>query len=68
MGTNLFSRHNFLWKKVIFNILKAQGGTFYYCHDLLTGNDSFYDTDNVEGLEMKFLAHFTEGKQQLTTF
>ena len=39
-----------------------------FCHNLLTGNDSFYDAHNVEELEMKFQAHFIEGEGRISTF
>ena len=40
----------------------------YCCHNLLTENDHFYDYHNQKGAEMKFQAHFTEKKGQLSTF
>ena len=42
--------------------------TFYSCHNLLSRNYSFYDTHNVEGLDMKVQAHFTEDNGQLSKF
>ena len=59
---------NYIVKRVILNILIAQDMTVYSCHNVLTVNDSFYDTYNVKGLEMKFQAHFTESKERLSTF
>ena len=41
--------------------------TLYCYHNWLTGNDSFYDANNVEGLEIKFKTHFTEDKGKLST-
>ena len=49
-------------------MLIAQGMTLYCCHNLLTGDYSFYDTCDAEELEMKFLAHIIEGKRELSTF
>ena len=40
----------------------------YFCHNLLIGNASFYGAHNLEGLEMKFQAHFIEGKGRLSVF
>ena len=39
-----------MWKGN-FQHLIAKGMTLHCCHNVLIGNDSFYDTHNEEGLE-----------------
>ena len=43
----------FFVKKGNFQYFHNTGHDILFLHNLLTGNDSFYDTHNIEGLEMR---------------